>query len=118
LVRPVKKFLIAILLIAIAVPVWAEGTGLKNQDSAEEMLCLEKAANQGHIEAQYRLGVLYTDSWGVHYSLVDTYKWANIAAAQGHKKAIQLRKYAKKYMSAEEIHKAQKLSRDWFKKQK
>ena len=45
---------------------------------------LLKAADQGHADAQYNLGVCYSDGYGVVQSASEAVKWYRKAADQGH----------------------------------
>jgi len=57
---------------------------LKPYEAAE---CFRKAAEQGHAEAQYNLGICYEDGDGVEWSYTEAEKWYAKAAAQGHEEA-------------------------------
>ncbi len=50
----------------------------------------QKAAEQGHIEAQYMLGLLYLLGKGVPESRYEATKWLRKAAEQGHSDARDL----------------------------
>ena len=43
-----------------------------------------KAAEQGYASAQYRLGLMYDNGWGVPKDSVTAVKWFRKAAEQGH----------------------------------
>jgi len=57
---------------------------LKPYEAAE---CFRKAAEQGHAEAQYNLGICYEDGDGVEWSYTEAIKWYSKAADQGHEEA-------------------------------
>ena len=57
---------------------------LKSFEAAE---CFRKAAEQGHAEAQYNLGICYEDGDGVEWSYTEALKWYSKAAEQGHEEA-------------------------------
>jgi TPR repeat protein len=46
-------------------------------------------AASGNAQAQYTLGYLYFNGFGIEKSEVQAMQWIQRAAAQGHKKAIQ-----------------------------
>ena len=48
-----------------------------------------KAAEQGHAEAQYNLGICYENGKGVEQDYEKAEEWYREAAAQGHEKAIK-----------------------------
>jgi hypothetical protein len=62
---------------------YLKGEGV-DQDYAIGAELLTKAARQGHREAQYKLGVLYSVGAGVHADPVEACRWYHLAAAQGH----------------------------------
>lgn len=41
-----------------------------------------KAANQGHPVAQYLLGVMHEEGWGVRQNLIEAYTWLTLAQAK------------------------------------
>ncbi len=55
---------------------------------AEAVTWYRKAAEQGHMDAQYQLGDCYYCGNGVDEDEVEAVKWYRMAAAQGHKQAI------------------------------
>lgn len=50
----------------------------------EAVSCFTKAAEQGHTESQYRLGVLYSEVQDVDQCRTEALKWYKKAAEQGH----------------------------------
>jgi TPR repeat protein len=57
---------------------------------------------------------LYFEGDGVIEDFVEAYKWSNLAAAQGDKRAKGRRDDVTKKMTIEQIAEAQKLSREWL----
>ena len=53
------------------------------QDYRRAAQWYEKAALQGHAQAQYQLGNLYREGLGVEESLIEAEQWWQRAAAQG-----------------------------------
>lgn len=51
---------------------------------AEALKWYKKAAEQGYAEAQFKLGAMYRDGYGVAQDYLDTVKWFTLAAEQGH----------------------------------
>ena len=78
-------FLVWLLLPA---PGWAdfqEGQEAFNQeDYATALTELRPLAEQGHVEAQYLLGVMYAVGQGTPKDLVEGARWFRLAAEQGH----------------------------------
>ena len=63
-----------------------DGKGVQQND-AEAVKWYRRAADQGHAEAQYNLGVMYDDGQGVQQDYAEAVKWYRRAAEQGHAKA-------------------------------
>lgn len=53
------------------------------QDSNEAVKWYLKAAEQGHADAQFYLGVAYDNGWGVRQDYSEAVKWYRKAAEQG-----------------------------------
>lgn len=58
--------------------------GLPN---AGQVMMIQKAAEQGDMEAQYRLGMMYDSGNGVVHDPLETVNWLRKAAGQGHTEA-------------------------------
>ena len=69
-------------------------------------------AEQGDIRAQFCLGVLYINGFGVPKDYIQAHMWLNLAAASGSKVAAENRKMLIDELNAEQIDLAQKMSRD------
>ena len=65
---------------------YGTGRGV-SQDHAAAMSWFRKAAEQGHAEAQYNLGVMYEDGRGVPRDYTAAMSWFRKAAEQGEAKA-------------------------------
>jgi len=94
---------------------YAEGEGVP-QDDKEAVAWYRKAALQGEAMAQYNLGVMYYKGQGVLEDYVAAYAWLNLAAANGDALAMKNKPLIAKLMTAEQIAKAQELSREMLKK--
>lgn len=82
------------------------------QDNAEAVKWYRKAADQGHVQAQYKLGMMYENSRSVLNDVVLAYLYYNLAAVTN-SDAAEKRRWLAKEMTPEQIAKAQKLSREW-----
>lgn len=51
-------------------------------DYGEALELYRKAAHQGHPVAQYLLGVMHEEGWGMRRNLVDAYTWLTLAQAK------------------------------------
>jgi hypothetical protein len=84
------------------------------QDEKLAVQWFRKAAEQGHPDAQYALGLMYRNHVaGVPQDVVIAYMLWNLAAANGHKNAVQQRAAVTRQMTEEQIDEAQALSRNW-----
>lgn len=61
------------------------GTGGLPHNKEKAVDWYKKAANQGHADAQYRLGSFYTTGYGVERSNAEATKWFLKAGNQGHR---------------------------------
>lgn len=84
------------------------------QDQKHAVTWFRKAAEQGHAEAQHALGLMYRyNVAGVPQDAVLAYMLYNLAAAGGHRNAVDQRAAIAKKMSQDQIEEAQALSRTW-----
>jgi TPR repeat protein len=83
------------------------------QDSAKALGWYSKAAEQGHANAQYDLGLMYSEGNGVPQDNVEAYKWFTLAAGNGVLMAKQFRKDITPKMTPAQITEAQRLAREW-----
>jgi uncharacterized protein len=66
-------------------------------------------------ESFFQLGMMYSTGSSVPADFVTAHKWFNLAAMQGNKEAIRLRREIAEQMSETEIAAAQRAARDWLK---
>ena len=98
---------------------YASGRGVI-QDYKEAVKWYRKAAEQGHAYAQSSLGQMYANGRGILQDYVQAHAWYNVASANfselvseiGSKKIDQVAEL----MTPEQIAKAQKLAKEYFKK--
>jgi TPR repeat protein len=83
------------------------------QDFTAAAQWIEKAAHKGYPEAQYQLGTFYKTGEGIQRDLTQAYVWYNLAAAQGYEPGISGRDNVANLMNADQILKAQTLSRNF-----
>lgn len=60
------------------------GEGVAAKNPAEALKWLELAANQGHADACYKLGILYRTGLGVLQNFETAFQWFELAAKQNH----------------------------------
>ncbi len=94
---------------------YRNGLGVE-QDFKEAFKWFQKAADQGDVNAQYFLGFAYFKGEGVLEDYVTGYAWWNIAAANEIGSAKISKGEIAKTMTAEDISKAQELSKEMIKK--
>ena len=91
---------------------YANGQGV-TKDDAQAAEWYGKSAAQGNELAQHNLAHLYRNGHGVERALVTAYAWMNLSAAGGHENAPAERDEIAAKLSAADLAKAQKLSREW-----
>ena len=86
------------------------------QDYSEASRLYSLAAEQGDSSAQNNLGVMYLRGDGVIQDYVAAHKWFNLSAAQGSEAARNNRDVVASKMTPADIAQAQRLAREWLKK--
>ncbi len=75
-------------------------------------------AEQGHADAQFKLGVMYFNGRGVPQDYAQAHKWFNFAASSFppgvRNKSVKNRDIVAKKMTPEQIAEAQRLAREWM----
>ena len=94
---------------------YEKGRGVE-RDFKEAVKWFQKAADQGAAEAQALLGALYAEGRGVMEDNVTAYAWVNIAAVNGLANGKKFKDLIAKKMTAEQITKAEALSKEMIKK--
>src|SRR5579871_2170216 len=86
----VKSILVALWLLLLAIPATMSAAdfeaGLKAYESGNYSAALQEwqpLAQNGNRDAQFYLGVMYTDGEGVEKNLTEAMKWFRQAADQG-----------------------------------
>jgi predicted RNA-binding Zn-ribbon protein involved in translation (DUF1610 family) len=82
------------------------------QDFAQASEWFLRAAMQGNPEAMYGLGNMARMGRAEGVSLAEAYAWLNVASARGERRADEARRNVLDRLSAEELKKAQRLSRE------
>ncbi|WP_457611300.1 tetratricopeptide repeat protein [Lutibacter sp.] len=81
-----KKIILSILLLSSLVyaNLFNDGLDAYNNGNYEKAVTLwEKAANQGDSNAQFNLGLIYENGYGVKQNYKEAMKWFRKAANQG-----------------------------------
>ena len=81
-------------------------------DYAEAAKWFHLAAQQGHADAQFNIGVMYSNGQGVKQDYFEAVKWYRKAAAQGHADAQFNLGVA--YTNGNGVEKSYALAKDWF----
>jgi len=95
-----------------------EGTAAFKAGNYQKALELFKPlAEQGDVNAQYNLGLMYMAGQGVPEDHVLAHKWFNLSASRSkgtdHEEAVRLRDLIGKTMTPAQVGQAQKLAREW-----
>ena len=82
------------------------------------LIWYRRAAEQGDVDAQVSLGMVYADGIGVPQDYVEAHKWFNLAAPRSkfadiNKDIRERRDALALLMTAAQIAEAQKLAREW-----
>ncbi len=70
-------------------------------------------AEKGHTEAQFYLGIMYSQGLGVPKDNVQAYMWHTLAADQSDGPAEKFKDHWEKSMTLEQLAEAQRLAREW-----
>ena len=78
-------FLALAIMLASAVPANAgpfeDGlAAYEREDYATALIFWRPLAEQGHAEAQFNLGVMHYEGWGVPWDIVQAHMWLSLAA--------------------------------------
>lgn len=95
---------------------YENGTGVL-QDYSEAVKWYRKSAEQGNVNAKINLGVLYEQGVpGLPRDVMQSHMWYNLATAQGHADAAQLREDVASSMTSEQVAEAQRKAKEWLAK--
>jgi TPR repeat protein len=73
-------------------------------------------AEQGHDDAQYKLGKLYREGLGVDLDYVEAYKWYYIVAKKGYGGGYKYMKMIRREINPAQVSKAEKMAKAWMAK--
>ena len=74
-----------------------------------------RAADQAHLDSQFRLGSCHELGRGVAQDYVEAYKWYNLVGAFGHQRAVEARDKVIRLMSPWQITEGQKRASEAYK---
>jgi hypothetical protein len=86
---------------------------LYKEDDKNAIEWTQRAAAQGHPDAQHALSVAYSGGVVMTQDLVQALMWCTLSANQGHKEAIVDRDLIVKNMNPGQIERAESLAREW-----
>jgi len=84
------------------------------QDFKEALKWYQKAAEQGHYQAQYQLGMMHYQGQQIPQDFMGAYVWLLLASAHGKKEAVEARNEVIKHLSPKQIDEAQQLARKLY----
>ena len=92
---------------------YSHGRGVP-RDYGKAVGLLSPLAEEGVDDAQYVMGVMHENGGGVPQDFLHAYKWYNLAASKGNKRALKARDNLAARMTIGDISSAQRLSREWL----
>ncbi len=108
-------------IVGLATPAWADfQAGMDAYNHKEYATALREwrpLAEQRNPHAQFFLGVMFENGFGVPQDYVQAHMWYHLAGANGHKDAVMLRERLAKQMTPAQITEAQNLAQEWKPKQ-
>ncbi len=121
-----KKHILVLIcaaaIISVSLPAIAgfeEGNvAYKRGDFATAFKEFARSADQGNVDAQFTLGVMYASGDGVDKDYKLAYMWFDLAAAKGKHKAVQYRNTCASQLTLAEIAEARSLAEEWKSKAK
>jgi TPR repeat protein len=90
-----------------------EGT---TQDYKQAFKWYSKAAEQGNVQAQFNLALMYYKGNGTKQNYILAHMFFNIASLSGNDKAGKSRDKLSQKMTPEQVIEAQKMAKEWVKK--
>ncbi|MFD2205091.1 peptidoglycan-binding protein [Kiloniella antarctica] len=85
----------------------------ENRDYTSAYQDFSSIAQTGDRDAQFMLGYVYSKGYGTPQDYVEAHKWFNLASSQGDREARRARDSLTKFMSAQQISRAQQLATEW-----
>ncbi|HEX22065.1 MAG TPA: sel1 repeat family protein, partial [Chromatiales bacterium] len=86
------------------------------QDYVEAAKLWRLAAEQGHVEAQMNLGLMYGKGQGVEQDDVRAYAWLTVATTQGNEVADSSREFALMQLDETQREQAEALAKELVRK--
>ncbi len=112
--------LAAVLLVMLVGPARAgfdEGmAAYERRDYATALKEFRPLAEQGNVNAQTSLGIMYLNGYGATQDYVQAHFWSNLAASQDNDAARKYLDVIAKLMTPADISKAQAMARGWLEK--
>ncbi|MOA26485.1 Localization factor PodJL [compost metagenome] len=88
------------------------GQGL-TQDYKQAAAWYRRAAEQGHAEAQYYLGLIYAKGQGMQEDYKEAYAWVSVSIANG-KDGVKMRDAIAEVLTADQLEQAQQTAAQYF----
>jgi TPR repeat protein len=119
MIKKMKRLIPIFLFLAIVVGCANEfNDGMDAFKRKDYKIAFEKwkpLAEQGHDDAQYKLGKLYREGLGVDLDYVEAYKWYYIVAKKGYGGGYKYMKMIRREINPAQVSKAEKLAKAWMK---
>jgi TPR repeat protein len=117
-----RSVFLALAIVALVVPVNAgpfeDGeVAYEKSDYAAALRFWLPLAEQGDAEAQFKLGVMHYEGWGVPWDIVQAHMWLRLAAAQdNYSLAQKYRDIVASRLLPDQIAEAERMAREWMAK--
>ena len=114
-----KRLIQISLILFLAVGCASEfNDGMEEFKRKDYKIAFEKwkpLAEEGHDDAQYKIGKLYREGLGVSQDYVKAYKWYYILAKKGYGGGYKYMKMIRREINPDQVSRAEKLAREWMK---
>lgn len=106
--KKISRIFTLLLIVSLAFVV-----GIPQARAELDIAAIREAAEQGDVDAQYALGVAYSEGEQFSRNDINAYAWSSLAAAQGLRAAIVRRDAVSRNFSPKELKKAQALAAEF-----
>ena len=119
MIKKMKRLIQISLILFLAVGCASEfNDGMEAFKRKDYKIAFEKwkpLAEEGHDDAQYKIGKLYREGLGVSQDYVKAYKWYYILAKKGYGGGYKYMKMIRREINPDQVSRAEKLAREWMK---
>ncbi len=113
--RLIQIFLILMALVGCSSQFNEGMDAFKQKDYKVAFDKWKPLAEEGHDDAQYKIGKLYREGLGVGVNYVEAYKWYYIVAKKGYGGGAKYMKMLRREINPAQVSRAEKMARQWMK---